>query len=157
MQNWLSAIILLGMQRATFNAKRRLQPTPHDEGQVHRLKDLSARLQYAGSPLHKRGPGDFNLDPPAALRPGKSICDDVIDCHADAQRLLEEGAKKGLISIQINGGYPQNVWAVTPQGVALEAMLDNSERGSYHGYPMPEADPLRMLVLDRWRVAHLKK
>lgn len=157
MQNWCPASILSTMQRKTFNAKRRLQSTPLEGDQLRWLEDLSTQLRYVGSPLHKKGPGDFKLDPPAALRPGKSICDDVIDCRADAQRLLRDGAKRGLISVQINGDYPQNVWAVTPEGVALEAMLDNSEWGSYHGYPMPEADPLRMLVLDRWRVAHRKK
>jgi hypothetical protein len=77
----------------------------------------------------------------------------VIDCRADAQALLEEGTRRGLVSQQINGGYPQNVWAVTPAGVPLEAMLDNAELGTYHGYPMPEADPLRTEVLERWRLS----
>ncbi len=37
-------------------------------------------------------------------------------------------------------------------GVPLEAQLDNQDAGTYHGYPMPEDDPLRVSVLEAWRV-----
>lgn len=142
------------MERRAFNPKRRLQPPPTEELVREELQALARRLRYVGSPLHKRGPGDFGLDPPAALRQGKSICDDVVDCRSDAQSLLEDGVKKGLVSTQTNGGFPQNVWAVALRGVPLEAMLDNAETGTYHGYPMPEADPLRTVVIERWRLAN---
>lgn len=145
------------MQRKAFNPKRRLEPPPVGAQAVESLEALAERLRYVGSPLHKRGPGDFGLDPPAALRQGKSICDDVVDCKADAQALLKDGAKKGLVSTQNSGGFPQNVWAVAATGVALEAMLDNAESGTYHGYPMPESDPLRTFVIERWRIAKTKK
>lgn len=142
------------MDRKTFNPKRRLRPPPTEAQVVQCLAVLAQRLRYVGNPQHKRGAGDFDLDPPAALRQGKSICDDVVDCKSDAQALLSEGAKKGLISTQLSGDFPQNVWAVTPSGIALEAMLDNAQLGTYHGYPMPEADPLRARVIDRWQTAN---
>ena len=140
------------MERKVFNSKRRLQPPPVGDAKVS-LCALAKRLRYVGSPLHKTGPGDFNLDPPTALRQGKTICDEVINCKTDAQAMLEQGTKNGLVSTQMNGGFPQNVWAVTAGGIPLEAMLDNAETGTYHGYPMPESDPLRSTVMERWRLA----
>lgn len=34
--------------------------------------------------------------------------------------------------------------------MALEAMLENEETGTYHGYPMLEGDPLRDEVVRAW-------
>ncbi len=61
--------------------------------------------------------------------------------------------RRGLVSEQRPGqrGYPQNIWAVTPDGIALEAQLENADKGSYHGYPMAANDPLRSVVLSRWK------
>ena len=56
----------------------------------------------------------------------------------------------GVVSTQTRGQWPQNVWAVTATGLALEAQLGNQERGAYHGYPMPASDPFREEVLARW-------
>jgi hypothetical protein len=39
---------------------------------------------------------------------------------------------------------------VTDDGIPLEGQLENPEKGVYHGYPMPEADPLRADVLRVW-------
>lgn len=58
--------------------------------------------------------------------------------------------RKGLISEQWRGAFPQNVWAVSEDNIPLEAQLDNQEQGSYHGYPMLETDPFREEVLSRW-------
>ncbi|APR03771.1 hypothetical protein Tchl_0907 [Thauera chlorobenzoica] len=35
-------------------------------------------------------------------------------------------------------------------GIPLEAQLENAAKGVYHGYPMPESDPLAAEVLSRW-------
>lgn len=59
--------------------------------------------------------------------------------------------RKGLISEQARGHFPQNVWSVTAKGVPLEAQLENPTRGTYHGYPMTFDDPLAAEVLRRWR------
>jgi hypothetical protein len=65
--------------------------------------------------------------------------------------LLREGIRKGLISEQRRGRYPQNVWAVTGEGAPVEAQLENKKQGVYHGYPMSTRDPLAKEVLRRWR------
>jgi hypothetical protein len=68
-----------------------------------------------------------------------------------AIRLLKEGIRKGLVSEQIRSGFPQNVWAVTEDGIALEAQLENAGSGTYHGYPLPEDDPFREKVIEKWK------
>lgn len=64
---------------------------------------------------------------------------------------MRGGVLEGLISDQRRGGFPQNIWAVTSNEIPFEAQLDNQETGTYHGYPMPEADPFREVVLRAWR------
>lgn len=116
-----------------------------------RLADLSNSVAYGGNPEHKRNPGDFGLKPPGMPRQGKSLCDSAnLFLRADALRLLREGIAKGLISAQERNGWPQNVWAVTESGVPVEAMLENQNQGTYHGYPMLPGDPLADMVLARW-------
>ena len=51
-------------------------------------------------------------------------------------------------------GYPQNVWSVSADGVPLEAQLENPANGTYHGYPMPEDDAFREIVISKWEAAH---
>lgn len=137
--------------RRAFNRNRRLRPR---EGLPDRLADLAARVGYGGNPEHKRNPGDFGLTPPSAPRPDKSLCDAVgIFRRADALQLLQEGIRRGCISEREAGDFPQNVWAVTPGGHPLEAQLENAGQGTYHGYPMPDDDPLRQSVLERWQQA----
>jgi hypothetical protein len=117
-----------------------------------RQETLSARvtrLRYRGNPEHKRNPGNFDLTPPSALRPGKTLCDQVeIFSYSEALRLLRAGFERGLFSAQERNGWPQNIWALTDKGEPLEAQLEGD--GVYHGYPMPEADPFRERVLERW-------
>ena len=133
-----------------FNPKRRIAADPGPDT----LEDLAARVRYGGNPEHKHNPGDFGLTPPARPRADKSKCDwaGIVE-RAVALRLLREGIRRGLVSEQRRGGYPQNVWAVTDDGYPLEAQLENSGSGAYHGYPMPETDPFRDVVLERWRMA----
>jgi len=49
--------------------------------------------------------------------------------------------------------WPQNIWSVSDDGLPLEAQLENPEKGIYHGYPMPESDPLASEVIRRWEMA----
>ncbi|AFT70001.1 hypothetical protein B5T_01722 [Alloalcanivorax dieselolei B5] len=115
------------------------------------LVSLSDRVVYCGNPVHKRNPGDFGLSPPAGPRPGKSLCDTAaIFEKAVAGELLKEGARRGLVSRQVNNDWPQNIWAVTDDGMPLEAQLENRETGAYHGYPMPPTDPFVELVMTEW-------
>jgi len=106
---------------------------------------------YVGSQMHKRHLGDFELAPPAQPRLNKSLCDGVRIDREQAQPLLKRGVRFGLVSLQQRGRFPQNVWAVAPDGVALEAQLDNVDRGTYHGYPMIDGDPLAAQVIQRWQ------
>lgn len=140
------------MKKRKVNPKRRLRVDPR--GQVELLGVLSAlsqRARYGGNPDHKRSPGDFGLTPPSNPRTSKSLCDDAgITTRAEAERLLRRGIELGLVSEQERGGWPQNVWAVAANDTAVEAMLDNEQQGTYHGYPMLSDDPLADEVRRRW-------
>lgn len=137
--------------RRTVNPKRKLRPAPRGGGDEIWLWDMASKVSYGGNPEHKRNPGDFYLLPPAVPRQGKSLCDfaDVYR-RREALRLVREGFRRGLVSVQQRNGWPQNVWAVADNGVALEAMLENAETGAYHGYPMLPTDPLIGEIHARW-------
>lgn len=134
-------------RRNRYNTKRKLCSTAAD------AEILATGVSYGGNPEHKRHPGDFGLTPIAAhCRSDKSRCDETgIVTRAAALRLLRAGIRRGLISEQRRNGWPQNIWAVTDDGQPVEAMLENSAQGAYHGYPMPQDDPLRTEILKRWR------
>ena len=137
----------LDMTRERFNPKRKMAAS----GDVESLQRLADTIGYTGNPEHKRNPGDFNLTPPSCPRPTKTLCDAVgIFTRAEALRILRQGVRRGFISVQTRGGFPQNIWAVTDGGEPLEAQLDQRASGSYHGYPMPNNDPFRKQVLARW-------
>ena len=136
------------MPRSTFNPKRKIRTAVSDDD----LADLAKRVKYTGSPYHKRNPGDFGLTPPAQPHGDKMLCDMIgITTVRESLRLLRRGVSKGLISEQTRGGFPQNIWSVTDDGIPLEAQLENREKGTYHGYPMPLSDDFRDQVLIRWR------
>ena len=133
--------------RKTFNPKRRIAAIDDPD----KLAWLAKNVKYHGSNQHKKNPGDFGLVPPSQPRPDKTLCDEAgITSRMEAVRLLREGARKGLISVQTRADFPQNIWAVTADGVPLEAQLDNREQGTYHGYPMPKTDDFRDEVIKRW-------
>jgi hypothetical protein len=132
--------------RTRFNTKRRIK-TPKPDQNV--LEDLATRVQYVGSPYHKRNPGDFRLIPPSQPRPDKTLCDGAgILSVAEAQRWLQEGVRRGLIGAKEQNGYPTHIWAVTDEGLVLEATFSGGRPGEYHGYPLFEPDPFRQIVLN---------
>jgi hypothetical protein len=136
-------------KRKTYNPKRRVCGEEQVSTRLQALEALG-KPRYNGNPEHKRNPGDFGLDPPSLPRPSKALCDDSgIYSRAEALALLQAGLFKGLFSVQDRGGWPQNVWAVTTDGQPLEAQLEGN--GIYHGYPMPQEDPLREDIIDRWK------
>jgi len=137
--------------RRSFNPKRQLARPPQSAEERQYLAELAARACYGGNPEHKSNPGDFGLDPPSQPRQGKTLCDGAgIFTRAIAEGLVREGIRRGLVSQAGRGEWPKNVWAVTAGGVPVEAMLENRETGTYHGYPMPDHDPLSAQVLERW-------
>jgi hypothetical protein len=132
----------------TFNHKRRIaNPAPPEE----QREALASRIGYGGNAEHKRNPGAFGLAPPGGPRPGKSLCDvaGVFD-RSKALDLLRQGVKRGLVSDRMDGEWPKNIWSMTADGVPLEAQLENAAIGTYHGYPMPEGDPMADTVRTRW-------
>lgn len=135
-------------RRRSVNPKR-LVADPPPSNPV--LLALAACVSYGGNPEHKRASGDFGLTPPASPRPDKTLCDGAeVFRRSEADSLLREGIRRGLISEQFRGSFPQNVWAVAANGTPVEAQLENQTVGSYHGYPMPETDPFREEILARW-------
>jgi hypothetical protein len=140
-----------------FNPKRRLLTPVQAQARATELGTLAERVEYGGNPEHKKNPGDFNLIPPSNPRQGKALCDVAkIFRREEAVRLLQAGLRSGLVSDRMAGEWPKNVWSVTADGFALEAQLENPESGTYHGYPMPETDPLSLEVKRRWeRLKHV--
>lgn len=131
--------------RRSYNPKRALVA---EKPEAAELAVLARKVRYTGNPEHKRNPGDFGLTPPSAPRADKTLCDMAgIRSRADALAILRRGVLEGLISDQKRGAFPQNIWAVDDDGTMFEAQLDNQEAGTYHGYPIPEADPLRQVIL----------
>jgi hypothetical protein len=137
------------LRRRTFNPKRRICTTEEFQKRQDIFSARASSVRYRGNSEHKRNPGNFELTPPSAPRPGKTLCDQVqIFSYSEALRLLQAGFQQGMFSTQERNGWPQNIWAVTDKGEPLEAQLEGD--GIYHGYPMPEADPFREKVLERW-------
>jgi hypothetical protein len=134
-------------RRHSFNPKRRIRESCDSDELVR----LAKRVKYTGNPAHKRNPGDFGLTPPAQPRADKTLCDKVgITTIKESLRLLRQGVNRGLISEHIRGDFPKNIWAVTSDGVPLEAQLENRTQGTYHGYPMPSTDDFRDEILRHW-------
>lgn len=133
--------------RANFNQKRKIR-NPEDETD---LEALAKQVRYTGNPVHKKNPGDFDLHPPAQPRDDKTLCESSgISQRKQALRLLRAGVSRGLISKQTRSGFPQNIWAVTDDGMPLEAELENKGLGTYHGYPVPMADTFREKIIEHW-------
>lgn len=136
---------------AKFNSKRKLLTPAQAKARVDELRTLAGCARYGGNPEHKKNPGDFGLTPPSDPRQGKALCDVAkIFRRDEAEKLLQAGLIKGLVSDRMAGKWPKNVWSVTDNGFALEAQLENPDLGTYHGYPMPETDPLSLEVIRRW-------
>lgn len=108
-------------------------------------------VRYCGSPYHKLNPADYGL-PETKPRPDKTLCDVArrVD-FTEALALLREGVRKGLVSVQWRGQWPQNIWSVDQEGVVYEAQLQNVEAGEYHGYPMTLDMEFAEHVREAWR------
>lgn len=136
-------------KRKSYNPKRALETTPS----TAELKRLLKDVRYGGNADHKRNPGDFNLAPPLGPRPGKTLCDEAnILKRSVASKLLKAGIRRGCVSKLKRNGFPQNIWAVSADGIPMEAQLENRETGAYHGYPMSADDPFREKVIQQWNV-----
>lgn len=107
---------------AEFNLKRKLLTLAQAQAHTDFLGELADRARYGGNPEHKKNPGDFGLTPPSDPRQGKSLCDAAkIFKRDEAEKLLREGLRNGLVSDRMAGEWPKNVWSVTEDGLAMEA------------------------------------
>jgi len=70
-----------------------------------------------------------------------------------AERPLPEDLDDRADSLVRARGTDADFAAVADNGVAVEAVLENPTAGTYHGYPLPESDPLAGEVIRRWRRA----
>jgi hypothetical protein len=137
--------------RRSYNPKKALVAHRPEQSE---LAALALKVKYSGNPEHKSNPGDFSLTPPSGLKPDKTNCDLAgIRSRSDALSALRQGVLKGLISSQARGEFPQNIWSVTADGIALEAQLENQEAGTYHGYPMTDDDPFGKVVIRAWETS----
>jgi hypothetical protein len=135
-------------ERCGFNPKRRIAPI--GQWTAENLGRMARRIRYGGNSEHKSRPNDYALLPLSNPRPGKTLCDATGEFpKGRAEELLRAGLLKGMVSVQVRGDWPQNIWSVY-QNEAFEAQLENKEQGVYHGYPMPLADDLRAIVLKEW-------
>ena len=121
------------------------------------LEQLANRAKYKGSPYHKQNPGnDFGVTPQGykgRRRSPPTCCEWAgVTKSADAENLLKQGIKKGMISEDRSGDFPKRIWSVVNDGendIALEARLENKEQGIYHGYPRID-DSVGDFILDMW-------
>ena len=107
-----------------FNPKRCLQPWDNSDEAKARAASLSKVVTYTGSPAHKRGPGDFELTPPAAARQNATICDDAkVYSRFEATSLLKQGAIKGLLDARSKDGFPFLIWSVREEDGTVFARI----------------------------------
>jgi hypothetical protein len=136
-----------------FNPKRRIAKLTAE--QASGMAERASAVQYGGNPKHKMNPGDFGLSPSATHdggdpeRGADALCDIVaIFRRSEARALLQAAFRKGFVDDRFEGAWPKTVWCVTEDGHVLEAELENRHLGTYHGYPLPRADPMRDKVLN---------
>jgi hypothetical protein len=142
-------------ERSTF--RRGLAPAPTSATERDRLATLAELVKYGGKPDHKKNPGDFGLHPPAGPRLNKSLCDVIgVFKKREALELLKEGVRRGMISNQVRNGWPKQIWSMTSDGTPLESQLENAVLGTYHGYPLPDGDPLADVIKKAWKERYVK-
>lgn len=137
-------------KRRGHNPKRKLASADCWSSDKRQAQAELAR--YGGNPEHKTRPGDYGLNPPASPRPMKTLCDARRPfLKKEAETLLKEGIKRGMISHIGTEAWPKHVWAVSDEQEVFEAQLENSDQGVYHGYPLPLDDDFRGVVLSEWQ------
>ena len=107
---------------------------------------------YRPSPYHKSKSSGPGLPAIPSPRPDKTICDGpTAEGSQDAAELLKSAFRRGMVSRQRRGSWPQNVWAVDDEGMVYEAQLGNLETGEYHGYPMKQDDGFTSFIGEEWK------
>lgn len=120
------------------------------------IQTLLRRCGYEGHPHHKFAPNNFGLNPPAAPRRNKTLCDQPpfnVNSRCEAQTMLLQGIQRKMISEEADiNGLPRFVWFVRISDEAvLEAKLGGSRSNLYHGYPLQNDDANRQRVVRAWK------
>ncbi len=115
------------------------------------LQELSDRVTYGGSSLHKLHPGNYGLIPSINPRPTKSVCDDLrVVAFDEAAQLLAAGVAAEMVSPFDRGGSPKYVWAVDEGGEVYEAKT-KPPNTVYHGYRLgDDEEAMRRYILGEW-------
>jgi hypothetical protein len=115
--------------------RRRIVTLPAGVG----LSDLAARARYEGSPEHKTYP---SFAGPPTPRADATKCDPTFTDAAELTVWLREAITNGYIGgVWAEGTFPRYVWCRKNEQ-AYQAMLINSEQGTYKGWQIPpEEEP----------------
>ena len=114
------------------------------------LKNIAQKAIYRGSPHHKSKPNDYGFIPQFQPRPRKNMCDKhKIIKKAEAEKLLQMGIAKGMISTLQTSGMPKYICAVDNDETIYIAKTDQRDY-HYHGYPLRDKES-RKLILKEWK------
>lgn len=136
-------------RRSRRKPKNALAPAPVGNQDHSKLLYWKNFAQYIGSPYHKQNPASYNMVEPKP-KPDKTLCDTqgTISLSRSLE-LLQNGISKGMVSEQMRGCWPQNIWTVDNDTV-YECQLQNQETGEYHGYPMLFDDDFAKYLKEQW-------
>jgi len=88
--------------------------------------------------------------PPPTWCPNKAKCP-LGFRSADALGLLKEGLRRSMFPPE-SGAVPSPVWAVDDcTKMVYEAKITNAATAEYHGYPLPDSDPLKPQIIRQWQ------
>ena len=94
---------------------------------------LATRVRYTGSAEHKDYPS-FAGSP--ALRSDATRCEKSIG-QEEAEEMLKEAVRRGLVSEDSEGGYPRYIWGRL-RGEVYIARLINQGQGWYKGWRLDD-------------------
>ena len=134
--------------------------------QIQKMLGTAVYAVYEGSALHKTEP--FKSGPDATLvtpawHEDKTPCENEAypnSTESTARKLLLKGLQRRMVDAGFaedlrsgsGRGFPKHIWAVYNDKHAFEANCSaRSKQPVYHGYPLPEWDPMREVVLKMWR------
>lgn len=94
---------------------------------------VADRVEYVGSPEHKRSPSFAGAPRPRA---DASICGPEFNGRqAELTEWLRDGIRRGAVGGEIEGDFPRYVWYRQGEDV-FEARLVNRGTGEYKGFKL---------------------
>lgn len=141
------------MGSRTSELRRNTRRTIRKEPLNNELRALLNQATYAPSPLHKKHPGDFDLQEPPDPRPTKTLCDHDADVSTktESRRLFKLAIERGLVSEATVDDYPKQIWVYDAErDQVFEGMYSRTPKGCYHGYPIRKSDVLFKQIRKRW-------